>query len=120
MNLLDYGTGSFVMGAFKMKILPSFLYKRLIGPLFGFLAVIGIGSFVVIPLLIGLFGIGKTAQHVVFGVTWVLGCFFGATLSVLFLRELSQRINVSRFTYVAVPCIFIILTLVLIVGILAG
>ena len=81
---------------------------------------IGIGSFVVIPLLRALLDIGRTAQQAIFIATWVLGCLLGAILSVFFLRELSQRIPVSRFAYVSVPSIFIILILALIMGLLAG
>ncbi len=89
----------------------SSLYQNPVSPLFAFLAVVGVGSFVLLPLLTVVFGVTGRTRELIFVLIWVLACIAGFLFSVLYLRELAKRVRVSRLIFVMVPSIFVILCL---------
>lgn len=89
------------------------LYKNPVGSLFAFLAVVGLGSFAVLPMLATIFSVTSRTKELVFVVTWVLGCLAGFLCSILYLRELAVRVRVSKLIFILVPSIFAILCLMI-------
>jgi len=89
------------------------LYKNPVGPFFAFLVVVGLGAFVVLPLLTAIFSITSQTRELVFVVIWILGCLVGGGGSILYLRELSKKMRVSRFIFIMVPSVFVILCLMI-------